>query len=536
MATIDHKHLPLHVQIPPVPTLSWDIADNIIATAASNGDSAVWTAMTRVYREEAAAKAAFSNRFVQDDVWTDATVFGTDMELMIQSGFAIDSGMTVEQFEHQHPNDFAYVKLFQVIETREEQDRRRIISWPASINHAERSIKQDLELKHAKVKFDTATEVRNRGAKHAYAASLDFKKFFQEFLLVVKRFWAFKHHGRVFFLHTVPTGAVGPPLSAQALSRTLLALAVRLANATEHVEHDSCIDNLRLCSNELNAIWASWFELLRLIKTLGATIGEMHPPPDIIQYTYKYLGMIFECVNEQMQVYLSPKSIAKMTAAAELLRSKAPLTVVECQAIFGYTIWASTVTGSFLGSLFHVIKFIRRIQKKTHHEVVTVWPSIVELWASFLIQMTEMRFTRPQKSDCKATLYTDASESGWGVVVIDLYDRPLRIFAGKWSDQEASHSINHLELRALRIGIRILATLKDPMESLEVTAFIDNTTARSWATRRRASTFISNSVATEIEQILQASGVQLASLSYVESARNIADSASRLFQDNCRPT
>lgn len=68
-----------------------------------------------------------------------------------------------------------------------------------------------------------------------------FKKFYQQFELQIKRFWVFKFEGKVYQLSGIPTGAVLPPFAAQALSHTLLALAVRTAGAAQIVAYDSCM-------------------------------------------------------------------------------------------------------------------------------------------------------------------------------------------------------------------------------------------------------------------------------------------------------
>lgn len=528
VATREHSHLPLHIQSPPVPFLSWTIADDLMQSGSSYGDHRVWFTLTRLFREFEFAKSTFSSVLKSDHVAKEAALFNDDFDTVMKAQFIIDSGMTIEQFNEHHQGTIAFVRMFQVLETKETGDRRRIISWPRELNVTEKKIVEELKLlHHAKVMFDKASEVRDRGVKFAYAASLDFKKFFQQFELLVKQFWAVRFKSKVFLLSTIPTGAVSPPLFAQALSRTLLCIAVRVSSTQHLVQHDACIDNLRLCSNNLHALCAAWHELLRLCGHLGATIGELNPPPMTVQHSYKYLGMVFSSRSDVMQVCLAPKSIRKINEAVELLRSRSPMKVVDVISIFGHTVWASTVTCYSLGKLYYVIKFVRRIQRLDLDELTTVWPSIVDLWASALNEMTTMIHTAEQKHTHQTIMYTDASESGWGVVILDLYNRPFRIFAGPWSPAEAKHSINELELRALRIGLRTLASIKTSGDIVKVDCYIDNTTARAWAARRRAPTFSANNVAIDIDQELRCNGIQLSSLSYVESAKNIADAASR---------
>jgi hypothetical protein len=147
-----------------------------------------------------------------------------------------------------------------------------------------------------------------------------------------------------------------------------------------------------------------------------------------------------------------------------------------------------------------------------------------------------MTFSSSRIPTTTATMYTDASEAGWGVVILDFLDRPIRIFGNQWSNLEAQESINMLELRALRIGLRTLATIKSADDVIALTAFIDNTTARAWTLRRRAPKYSANQLALEIDDILKQSKIQLVHLNYVESARNLADKPSRIFSAPRGPT
>ncbi len=529
VALEEHACLPLHIQNPPVKFLSWEVADRIINDAATFADDLTWRTTTITYRDENAAQEIFKNRTAEDDVVTDARISERDLEQMIAARFAFYSGYSVNEFERKYRGNFAYAKIFSVVETKPEGDRRRIIAWPRSMNYAEKEVIRLLENDHySKVKFSTATEVRDRGVNLRYAASLDFKKFFQQFELGIKKFCAFKFQERVFFLSTIPTGAVFPPIFAQALSRTIVALSVRRARVENYVQHDGCIDNLRLCSDNLDALWEAWRELISLCEEVGATIGEINPPPTRHPTPYTYLGMNFSTVNDINVVELSSKSKSKVFSAFKLIDSGAFVLVVDALAMFGQTVWACTVTGFKLGRLYHVIKFIRRIQTKDMNERIPIWPSIVNEWCTALREIVDRRFSASAPIDETATMYTDASESGWGVVILDFLHQPIRIFAGAWSQEERRQHINHLELRALRIGGRLLREIPRPNQTaVGLNVFVDNTTALSWAKRSRAPNFSANQLALQINDELERANIRLISINYVQSAFNIADEPSR---------
>ena len=166
------------------------------------------------------------------------------------------------------------------------------------------------------------------------------------------------------------------------------------------------------------------------------------------------------------------------------------------------------------------------------NDVVVIWPSIVDMWRDALIEMTTMQFEGRGNATATATMYTDASLSGWGVVIMDYGDCPLRIFAGEWTPDEKKCHINELELRALRIGVRLLNSVRiSASEITTIHALIDNTTARAWAIRGRAPQWSANELALQLHEELKDSKFQLGTIRYVESARNIADGPSRKFEN-----
>jgi hypothetical protein len=161
----------------------------------------------------------------------------------------------------------ALVRLFATVEERDGQERRRVISWPRSINEAEREILELLKDAGCEIKMPRVEEIRDLGARAKYAATLDFKKFYQQFELLVKDFWGIEVDGKYYHLRSMPTGAAGPPSIAQLLSTVLLRIAVKRteadhAGAAAKLGWDSNIDNLRMVSNNLEILNVAWLHLL----------------------------------------------------------------------------------------------------------------------------------------------------------------------------------------------------------------------------------------------------------------------------------
>ncbi len=369
IATLDDQHIPLHIQFPPVPFLSWEKSDELVNLGALESDT--WFRLTAAYRDERAAMELHLRRSPKLDVKSDALISEADLKCMVERRFAIDTGLSVKVFKATFPHH-AFVKLFATIENRNNKDRRRLIAWPRSMNEAERMLAKELESSKGQVEFDKAQKIRDNGVSFDYSCSLDLKKYYQQFELRVKHFFAFKFKDRVYLLDSIPTGAVGPPLFSQILSKTLLRIAVRSTSTTHLIKYDLCIDNLRLMSNNIHALSAAWFELIHLCDHIGITIGESIAPA-LQPVPYTYLGMKFD----SSEVRLSDKSKTKVATTITTLKALKPTSVIDVMAMFGHTVWSCIVVDFPLGKLYHVIKFMRRLSKKNINDILSIWPSII---------------------------------------------------------------------------------------------------------------------------------------------------------------
>lgn len=527
-------HHPLHVQNPPVEMLSWSEADALVDDHASTAEKIMWRVSCAAFRSAVAARALHRLCTMKTKP-SDASIFGNDIDKLVASGFLVKFRLGVQ----------ASVRFFTVLEFDKASHglRRRVIAWPEAMNTAERRVLDYLYSTLGKVPhFFTAAEIRDAGVKHRFAASLDFTKFFQQFCLnrSAAAWWAVNLLGQSYRLSTVPTGAVFPPIIAQLLSTVLL----RVAAANEPVHYDCTIDNLRLMSDDLSSLWRAWKRLLGMCKTLNITIGEANPPPTNTHLVspYTYLGMEFGQDTTGPYCALSRRSVAKMRSIVcdGELNADTPKPAVDFLRIFGSTLWASTVTHYPLGVLYYIIKFIRRVCHKitkAHGDLsieMTLWPAILNTWTSAIETLCCAKYRRAPTPTCTATLYTDASDDGWGVVVVDHPSSHLLTRGGPWTQSERSQSINLRELRALRIGVRILCAMHQayqnempPNSTLGVTIYVDNTTALAWFNNGRAKQFAPNALAMEINALLVLNNIALREVAYIPSARNLADAPSR---------
>ena len=68
VASTAHAALPLHVQNPPVPHLSWEKADEIIKMVSFPAEERMWLTLSHLYRNDSAADWLWKNRDATQDV------------------------------------------------------------------------------------------------------------------------------------------------------------------------------------------------------------------------------------------------------------------------------------------------------------------------------------------------------------------------------------------------------------------------------------------------------------------------------------
>jgi len=479
----------------------------VVAAAASAGEERLW-GMTKVWRREADALrlATFFNKRA-----TEAKLLPGDIETLLQTGMIVPS--RGERCEN-------YVKIFTVVEAH--KARRRLIAWPDSTNLAEKEVQRALEREHATTVFPRISNVVE-GATFRFAASSDFKQFFQQYKIEEKcqKFFGFAFGGREFFLSSIATGAVSPPLFAQVLTRAVANLAIRRAAAGGVVFSHCLIDNVRFVSNDAAAIITVWSVFLEICAEVGITIGDASPPSH--SHIYTFLGIDFDHAKSSIQ--LAEKTKRKLQEAAASINNP-HLTVREVLGIFGRCVYAASVfsTNSLLHArnYFLIFKFMRRCAKRELHDLASIWNSIKASWASWLRNLAEasILITMVDNHAPAPTVYSDASMSGWGFIMF-CPDGAIRSGAGRWTEDEEGDHINLLELRAVAIALDCVSSRSIPAVHL----YVDNTSTLAWVQRGRGPSLEACVTCSRIAD----SEVRILSVSYVQSEANRADALSRMI-------
>ena len=102
-------------------------------------------------------------------------------------------------------------------------------------------------------------------------------KFFQQFELKPKIFFTFEYKGDYYAIAAIPTGAAGAPVIAQARVRSICREAIRRTTGScesDSITYDTCIDNIRILTNDYSLLATVWHNLLTVLREVGITIGK----------------------------------------------------------------------------------------------------------------------------------------------------------------------------------------------------------------------------------------------------------------------
>jgi hypothetical protein len=151
-------------------------------------------------------------------------------------------------------------------------------------------------------------------------------------------------------------------------------------------------------------------------------------------------------------------------------------------------------------------------------------------WLEWIAALVERRFY-PAQQDTTATVviaYSDASPKGWGGVFF-VFGKTF-IIGAPWSRRVAEgQHINVMELMAARNTLRHISAMLHGVVTFVVDLYVDNTTAKSWLSKQRSRTHVANDILLELSSN---DGFRcLRSVSWISSSENVADYASRNFEE-----
>jgi hypothetical protein len=198
------------------------------------------------------------------------------------------------------------------------------------------------------------------------------------------------------------------------------------------------------------------------LKELNIVVNESASDiADMDTQYFTYLGVKYALSEAEYTTALTPKLRGKVAAVLESAntgRMRSDATIRDMLRVFGILTFASMVLDIPRAKYYHFIKFMRRkaAQGAKLDEPVYPWTAAIRTlraWAHDIIQKEENVIPRGQRTAEQWAIFSDASNTGYGVVI--LTPRGTIIRAGRWADRSLGNMhINVKEAEALLIAIQ----------------------------------------------------------------------------------
>ena len=415
----------------------------------------------------------------------------------------------------------AVTKLFKHLEEKEADDgtvslRNRVVGDPNHLND------------HIPYEDDTKTmdllslqEQRSQVRPGDWAAAADFEVGYNQLALsdAVSNWHGIKAPDGSYWKQNVMTMGFGP----NGATMDVLVKMLASTGMPEGVRYSTHIDQARFLHPDKAKVQQAMDNFRENVRLVGGKLKD-EPNTNTPHQLGKWCGLLYDYLLGTTS--LPTRAISRLADAVALLNHDS-LTIAEVFDAMGYFFFASAVLDAPLDKYYFPLKWYRRIAADFARGVATmtkrvnVWSCIrMDLchWADFLSKNSPAPVFRTGITP--ATLYTDASKTGYGAVLF--INGKVYVSGAAWTGTDVGAHINLLEAEALS---RALAKFKDVLAGSLLRIKIDNTSVIGAMERGYSSSFAMNNKIGYLIGSLKLVGAY--TIEYVASKMNISDGESR---------
>ena len=345
-----------------------------------------------------------------------------------------------------------------------------------------------------------------RDAYYSVAIKQEFRKFLR-----------FRWGEQLFQFTALPNGLSCAPRIFTKLLNPVFAKLRELGHECFKYIDDSFVvaDSSEKCAESLGV-------LSRMLEQLGFALHEeksvMTPGKEL-----NFLGFTLD--SEQFKIFLTKEKEEKLLKAALGVKGKVYSTIREVAGLIGLLISYSQAFkfGERHTKILEIEKVQALRQSRGNFDAnMTLSPEAredIDWW----ILHVEDSGKKVLERDPNITMYTDASNEGWGAHV------GKRTTGGRWSAEEKDQHINVLELRAIDFALRSLCD----SQQTHIKVFTDNTTALAYVRNQGGVRSLQcNEVAQDIWEWCETRDIWLSVAHIPGICNELADYKSRNFSDN----
>lgn len=332
--------------------------------------------------------------------------------------------------------------------------------------------------------------------------------------------------GNVYGLNRLPMGISTAPELMQIVTSTLAGDPIFCApkfRATAMV--DVWIDNV-MYSGSKEKVEQSVVAFKQSVADAKATLNNTESTG--CTRNLDFIGMQFNFADGTID--LATKNKAKINAMDFSVGSR--MRISDLETATARLMYASSVLGVRLAKYYYAIKFLRRKLSELNREtasrddIVRIPESSLETYRRWL---DDVKNSPPRKMPAmtgrpRFTMWSDASLSGWGAVLINEATQRVAVVAGRWSAEEAMLHINILEARAVLLALERFTIIDNAI----IQPKIDNTSVIGSLRKGLSNSADLSEYITTIDDMASRRNIIMLQPEYVRSEDNLADPWSRL--------
>lgn len=441
---------------------------------------------------------------IRDVVDPVSFIEANDLEVMLAAGI----------IRPIHEQDVKSVgMLFFVYE--HDKHRRRIILWPKNVND-----QIHYEASFSLRSFKKQLLALRRGD---YAAKFDLTAAYYQVPLApeVQPYYSFKTQNGEFYCFTVSVMGARPTAE---LMQTITMILASINDANTAVQMEVVIDGVLYTGREKDVqraahIFKQNCEEFRAEYKENAQENNPHQ-------IGVWCGMGYNL--KEGTAFIPEKIHSKLVQDGSDIFDET-LTLRRFLGVMGHLFHAGVIVKLNWAKYFHILKFYRRKMSAFSKGTITLespikmWSILWKDWYELYSEVWKFSFFQVgvshERENSSVTLYTDASDSGWGAVL--LYDGIILETGERWDAVERKRHISEKEMVAVE---KAATAFRDVLKGKHINLLIDNTTVIGVLRRGYSAHFHLNKHVAAVLQRLHATSYDI---EYVSSALNMADGASR---------
>lgn len=403
-------------------------------------------------------------------------------------------------------------------------ERRRRIDWAQKYNDEYlHDYKSAVDLRHHSAYFHRCL--------NDCGATFDLKASFYQVPLPNSRLFTFKDEmNNVYGLTRMPMGICTAPELMQLLTCTIAGDPLHAKpEFSAKTAVDVWIDNV-LFSGSAEKVEAQEAIFKQRAALASATINANDSLGSNGRQTF--IGINFDFKNKTID--WSSKTAHKIGA----LSFSPKMVLGELESAVSRLMYASSIKAVRIASYYWAFKLMRRLLsdvnagRKKREDVVEVNCAALQhlrSWKADLLKCPARNLAKDSVGK-RYTLYSDASNEGWGAVLIDEETQQVWVTGERWKGHYVQAHINVKEAAGLRLGIaafkQLIGAIVDPL--------VDNTSALGAIEKGYSPSYELNQEILAIHHTVTNLNVKLRSPRYVKSSQNPADFWSRHFDGKTR--